>query len=255
MDVAVFRLSKRHKRAGEVIRHPLPDGYIEVKAGPDGMASVWDYDIVLMMISALTDAMNRYREGTGERPGRIFRPYVSEILKFCRKGDGSRQAEEVEAALDRLKGTTIKIRRKRHLQGRGADLLVETDSLIGAYKILSRTETGKVCGLQIEAPDWIWQAITQRRRPEVLALHPDYFLIQSGIGRFLYRLARQAAGQSEAQWSFRKIYERSGSSGTFREFCRHLRKIICGDALPEYTLREVHGKTGPQLVIRHRQGL
>ena len=44
MDVAVFRLSKKDKRAGETIRYELTDGYVEVKAGSDGMASVWDYD-------------------------------------------------------------------------------------------------------------------------------------------------------------------------------------------------------------------
>jgi hypothetical protein len=108
MDVAVFRLSKREKRAGKVIRYDLPDGYVEVKAGPDGMASIWNYDIVLMLNSHLTDAMNRYCEGKEDKPGRTFRPHVGEILKFCRKGDGGRQIEEVERALDRLRGTTIK---------------------------------------------------------------------------------------------------------------------------------------------------
>ena len=34
MDVAVFRLSKRDKRAGEMIRYELPDGFVEVTAGP-----------------------------------------------------------------------------------------------------------------------------------------------------------------------------------------------------------------------------
>src|SRR5690606_27641488 len=62
MDVAVFRLSKKDKRAGELIRYDLPDGYVEVSAGAHGMASVWDYDIVLMLVSHLTEAMNRYRE-------------------------------------------------------------------------------------------------------------------------------------------------------------------------------------------------
>ena len=108
MDVAVFRLSKRDKRAGELIRHDLKDGYVEVSAGAHGMASVWDYDIVLMMVSHLNEAMNRYREGKGDKPGRVFRPHVSDILKFTRRGDGSRQVEEVEHALDRLRGTTIK---------------------------------------------------------------------------------------------------------------------------------------------------
>ncbi len=41
MDVAVFRLSKKDKRAGELVRYDLPDGYVEVSAGAHGMASVW----------------------------------------------------------------------------------------------------------------------------------------------------------------------------------------------------------------------
>lgn len=120
MDVAVFRLSKRDKRAGEIIRYELPDGHVEVKAGPDGMASVWDYDIVLMAISHLTEALNRFKSGRGEMPGRTFQPHVSEILKFCRKSDGGRQYEEIEAGLDRLKNTTLKIvRTKKSRGGRG----------------------------------------------------------------------------------------------------------------------------------------
>ena len=66
MDVAVYRLSKTNKRAGEIIRYELPDGYIEVKAGPDGMASIWDYDIVVMMTSHLNEAANRWREGKAD---------------------------------------------------------------------------------------------------------------------------------------------------------------------------------------------
>ena len=75
MDVAVFRLSKRDRRAGEVIRYELPDGHVEVSSGPAGMASVWDYDLVLMAVSHLTESMNRYREGKGDKPGRVFRPH------------------------------------------------------------------------------------------------------------------------------------------------------------------------------------
>ncbi len=113
MDVAVFRLSKKERRAGDVIRYDLPDGYVEVKSGPDGMASIWDYDIVLMLVSHLTEAVNAYRAGKGEKPSRTFRPHITDILRFCRKGHGGRQAEEIERALDRLRGTTIKSVRER----------------------------------------------------------------------------------------------------------------------------------------------
>jgi plasmid replication initiation protein len=254
MDVAVFRLSKKNKRAGEVIRYDLPDGYVEVKAGPDGMASIWDYDIVLMLASHLTEAMNRYRERKGEKPGRTFCPYTSDILKFCRKGDGGRQVDEVEGALDRLKGTTIKSVRKRlAANGRRTLREVEAEGLLGSYKVLSYTDNGKIAGLEIEAPRWLYREIAEGKRPDVLTVHPDYFLIDPGIGRFVYRLARRAAGKDHATWAFQTIYERSGSAGTFKEFCRILRKIIDTNDLPEYSLREEAGQAGPMLVMSYRE--
>ena len=255
MDVAVFRLSKTDKRAGEVIRYELPDGYVEVKAGPDGMASVWDYDIVLMMVSHLTEAMNRYRDGKADKPGKTFRPHVSDILKFARRGDGSRQVEEVERALDRLKGTTIKTVRERTGANGRKMREVEAEGLINRYSVLSRTDSDRVSAVEIEAPQWIYQEIVGGKQPDVLTVHPDYFLIDPGIGRFVYRLARRAAGKGAAKWSFQTIYERSGSTGTFKEFCRILRKIIAANDLPEYDLREETGQSGPQLIMTSRDSL
>lgn len=255
MDVAVYRLSKTKKRAGEIIRYELPDGYIEVKAGPDGMASVWDYDIVVMMTSHLTEATNRYRDGRGDKPGRTFKPHVSDILKFARRGDGSRQVEEVEAALDRLKGTTVKnVRGYTEADGRKVRE-AGADGLISSYKVLSRTDTGRISEVEIEAPQWIYDRIVEEKQPDVLTVHPDYFLIDPGIGRFVYRLARRAAGKRAAKWSFQTIYERSGSTGTFKKFCQNLRKIITRNDLPEYDLREEEGQSGSQLVMTHRDSL
>ena len=250
MDVAVFRLGKKDKRAGELIRYELSDGFVEVTAGPYGMASVWDYDIVLMMVSHLTEAMNRYRDGKGEKPGRTFKPNVSDILKFARRGDGSRQVDEVAAALDRLKGTTVKSKR-----GNGKDQETASDGLINNYTILSKTDTGRISSVEIEAPKWIHKQIVEGRQPDVLTVHPDYFLITLGIGRFIYRLARRAAGKSHAQWSFRKLYERSGSTGDMKKFTYTLREMVAANDLPEYTLAERVGKVGPLLVMAHRDAL
>ncbi|WP_343315424.1 replication initiator protein A [Brucella sp. BE17] len=253
MDVAPFRLSKRDKRAGEVIRHELPDGYVEVKSGPDGMASVWDYDIVLMTISHLTEAVNRWRDCKGEKPSRTFTPHVSDILKFARRGDGSRQVEELEAALDRLKGTTIKTVRDRQTSDGKTMREVEAEGLISSYRVVSRTDTKKLSIVEIEAPKWIYREIVEGKSPDVLTVHPDYFLIDPGIGRFLYRLARRAAGRRNAKWSFRTLYARSGSTGKFKDFSRHLRKVIAANDLPEYLLREEPGKSGPQVVMIYRE--
>jgi plasmid replication initiation protein len=249
MDVAVYRLSKKEKRVGEMIHYDLPDGYVEVSAGAHGMASVWDYDIVLMMVSHLTEAMNRYRKGKGEKPGRMFRPHVSDILKFAHRGDGSRQVEEVEAALDRLRGTTIKTVREK-----GKLHTTEAEGLIARYRVLSRTDTKRISSVEIEVPEWVFRevAVADGNRPGVLTVHPDYFLIKQGIGRYLYRLARRAAGCTEAKWNFATIYERSGSTGTLKKFTEKLQKIIAANDLPEYDLRKEYGQSGPQLVMTHR---
>src|SRR5690606_34742896 len=145
----------------------------------------------------------------------------------CRKGDGGRQIEEVERALDRLRGTTIKSVRERPAIGSKRGLReIKTEGLIGDYTVLSYTDTGKIAAVEIEIPKWLHREVTEGKRPDVLTVHPDYFLIDPGIGRFIYRLARRAAGKSVAKWSFQLIYERSGSTGTFKKFTFTLRKLI-----------------------------
>ena len=250
MDVAVFRLSKRDKRAGEIIRHEMADGYVEVMAGPVGMASVWDYDIVLMAISLLTEATNRYKRGIAEKPGRAFRPHISDILKFCRRSDGGRQYEELEAALDRLKNTTVKVVRTK--RGRNGRMMREAqaEGLISDYKTVSYADNGRLARVEIELPRWIYNEIVETDRPEVLTVHPSYFLMDHGIGRFLYRLARQAAGKGEAVWAFRTLYERSGSTGTLKKFTENLRRLIGLNDLPEYELEERAGQDGSLLAMK-----
>ncbi len=252
MDVAVFRLSKRDKRAGATIHHELSDGYVEVKAGPDGMASIWDYDIVLMAISHLAEAAKSFRSGRGEKPGRVFRPLISDVLKFCRRSDGGRQYEEIEAALDRLKNTTLKFVRTR--PGKGGRIVREADAegLISNYRTISYAETGRLMSVEIELPTWIYREVVDAKNPEVLTIDPAFFLIDSGVGRFLYRLARRAAGRASAKWSFETVYGRSGSTGTLKKFTHSLRQIIAANDLPEYVLSEEIGVSGPQLVMTHR---
>ena len=251
MDVAVYRLSKTHTRAGDIIRYDLPDGHVQVSAGPAGMATVWDYDLVLMAVSHLTEAMNRYREGKGEKPGRVFRPHVAEILKFCRRSDGGNQKDELVATFLRLNTTHIAMQRTKKVRNGKTVTVSEGEALISRYKI-STNQLGKPEHIEIELAEWMYREVVGGENPKVLTVHPDYFLIDKGIGRFVYRLARRAAGRSQAKWAFRTIYEHSGSSGTFKEFSRGLRSIIQADDLPEYALAEESGQTGPNLSMTYR---
>lgn len=252
MDVAVFRLSKKDKRVNETIRYERVDGYVEVVSGEAGMASVWDYDIVLMAISHLNDAMNLYKQGRGEKPSRIFRPHVSEILKFCRRSDGGRQYEEIEGALKRLSTTFVEVVTTTQAKGKRATRTAKGVGLINSYETVSYADNGRLTSVSIEIPQWLYNEVVEVKSPAVLTVHPEYFLIEPGIGRFLYRLARRAAGKGRAKWSFQTIYERSGSTGTFKKFTFTLRGLITANDLPEYILGEEKGLSGPQLVMMHR---
>lgn len=252
MDVAVFRLSKKDRRANALIRYELPDGHVEVSSGVYGMASVWDYDIVLMAISHLTESMNRYRDGKGEKPSQTFRPHIGDLLKFCRRDNGGRQKDAIVDALQRLSTTHVSLERTTKSRGNKMVTITEGESLIGPFKAITNTATGKVEFVEIKVADWMYREVTEGATPDVLTVHPDYFLIEPGLGRFIYRLARRAAGRSSATWGFETLYARSGSTGKLKEFSRMLRAIIAADDLPEYTLKEVSGQMGPLLTMTHR---
>lgn len=66
--------------------------------------------------------------------------------------------------------------------------------------MLSYTENGKIASVEIEAPKWLYREITEGKRPDVLTVHPDYFLIDPGIGRFV--LAWPGKRQAESQVGF-----------------------------------------------------
>ncbi|MBS1079027.1 replication initiator protein A [Gluconobacter kondonii] len=251
MDVAVFRLSKRDRRAGEVIHYELSDGHVTVSGGAAGMASVWDYDLVLMAVSHLTEQMNRFREGKAERPSRIFRPHVADVLRFCRRSDGGKQKNDLVETCIRLNTTHVAVQRIKKNSNGKTITVDEGEPLISRYKII-KSDTGKPEYIEIELADWMHREITDGKNPEVLTVHPDYFLIDPGIGRFVYRLARRAAGKTEAKWSFQTIYDRSGSSGTLKKFTENLRKIINSNNLPEYSIDEELGNSGPLLVMTYR---
>lgn len=164
MDVAVYRLSKKYRRAGETIHYTLPDGHVTVSAGPAGMASVWDYDLILMSVSHLTEAMNRYREGKGEKPGRVFRPHVSAVLKFCRRVDGGQQKDDLVETCIRLNTTHVAIQRTRKAKNGSIVTVSEGEALISRYKVI-KSDTGKLEYIEIELADWMYREIVEGKNP------------------------------------------------------------------------------------------
>jgi plasmid replication initiation protein len=256
MDVAPFALGK-NVRTG-VITYELKDSLITVEGGAEvGLATVFDYDIFLNMVSYLAEEVRRFRidESKGLRPSlppKVYRPSAAHILKFCRRRSGGRQYEEIEDALRRLAKTSITI---TNLAG-GKRRQVDTRALIGEFTVISKTNTGKVDQIEIRVPDWVYLSVVRADKVlPLLTLNPDYFLISSGLGRFIYRLARKAAGRNEARYTARELHKRSGSPQEFRFFLRDLKEFVTRTQafpMPDYDLVLGQGKDGLVLLMTRR---
>ncbi|MCJ2106632.1 replication initiator protein A [Methylobacterium sp. E-041] len=258
MDVAPFSLGKA-KRGGE-IRYELKDCIITIDGSASaGLATVFDYDIFLHMVTSLAEEARRYRleQEKGLRtdlPARVYRPSTSHILKFCRRSSGGKQYKDLEAALDRLQGTRIKI---VNLTG-GSRREVVTMPLIQTFKVISKTTTGNIDLVEIGIPDWVYNGVVREKgNPQILTLNPEYFLITQGIGRFIYRLARRAAGKSgTARYGMKELHKRSGSTQGLPQFSFQVRQFVVSTRMfpfPDYDLELTTGKREEILIMRERK--
>lgn len=257
MDVAPFSLGKT-KRGG-VIRYELKDCLITVDGSASaGLATVFDYDIFLHMVSSLAEAMREYqiKQGKGlrpELPARVYRPSAAHILRFCQRASGGKQYKDLESALDRLQGTRIKI--VNLSDGKRREVVAMP--LIQTFKIISKTASGNIDVVEIGVPDWVYNGVVrQRGAPQILTLNPQYFLITQGIGRYIYRLARKAAGKGEARYSLSEVHKRSGSLQALPQFAQKVRQFVAQTQMfpfPDYELVLISGKREEILVMRARQ--
>ena len=258
MDVAPFSLGKA-KRGGE-IRYELKDCIITIDGSASaGLATVFDYDIFLHMVTSLAEEARRYRlnQDKGLRtdaPARVYRPNSSHILKFCRRSSGGKQYKDLEAALDRLQGTRIKI---LNLTG-GSRREVVAMPLIQTFKVISKTTTGNIDQVEIGIPDWVYNGVVREKgNPQILTLNPEYFLITQGIGRFIYRLARRAAGKTgTARYGLKELHKRSGSLQGLPQFAFQVRQFVSNTRVfpfPDYELEIVEGKREDIVIMRERK--
>lgn len=256
MDIAPFSLSKVTREG--VIRYELKDAVVTVEGGAEvGLATAYDYDIFIHMVSNLAAAMRDYRlaERQGHRrtlPPKTFRPTAAEILKFCRREQGGKQYVDLEKALDRLAATRIRI---TNLTG-GGRRAHQNFPLIGNFRVLSRTQQDKIDQIEINVPDWVYDGVVKPDdKPSILTLNPDYFLIARPLAKFIYRLARKAAGQGEATYGIETVHHRSGSEMPIRKFRAQLEQLVEAsktDPLPDYDLEIIMRNGTKQLKMVNR---
>lgn len=252
IDIAPFGLAKSPRF--DSIKYELKNANVTITGSNEyGIATIYDYDIVLYMVSYLAHQMELIKqkakkgESASFLPPRTFRPNIAAMLKFCRRQKGGKQAKELEKALLRLKFTGIVIQTTDENYRRTG-----TFSYIQDFAVISRTKTDSIADMSIEIPRWIYDGIVRPTKPSILTLDNDYFLLKEGIHRFLHRFARKTAGTTKSITSVQTIYRHSGSKNTLTYFTRDLKnavKKLEKDPLPDYKIELESKGRGKNFII------
>jgi len=207
-----------------------------------GRATQHDKDLLIYVVSQITEALNRGREDAANRTVR-FRVY--DYLVSTNKRVGGKEYQRLQEALERLRGTSI----KTNIQT-GGERVKEGFGIVDSWKIIEKApDDDRMIGVEVTLSKWLFNAVQAR---EVLTISNAYFRLRKPLERRLYELARKHCGhQSEFKITVELLCEKCGSQGTIREFRRMLKEIVEDDLLPDYTL--VPDWTKGMVVIQNRK--
>ena len=205
------------------------DGSREVTVTPSvqGRATQFDKDVLIYVVSQMTEALNRERPDAKNRTVRFT---VYDYLISTNKPTGGKEYQRIELALERLRGTSIKTNIKT-----GGQRVKEGFGLINRWKIVEKSPTDeRMIAVEVELSEWLFNAVQSH---EVLTLHPNYFRLRKPLERRLYELARKHCGH-QSSWAIglALLQEKAGSKGTLRKFRQMVREISDADMLPDYRL-------------------
>ena len=227
MEAPIFTLATKPDLS--IWRWESKDGSRQVTVTPSvqGRATQFDKDVLIYVVSQMTEALNRERS---DAKNRIVRFTVYDYLVSTNKPTGGKEYARIELAMERLRGTSIKTNIKT-----GGQRVKEGFGLINRWKIVEKSpDDERMIAVEVELSEWLFNAVQAH---EVLTIHPNYFRLRKPLERRLYELARKHCGH-QTTWSIglALLQEKAGSKGILREFQRMLREIIEGDTLPDYRM-------------------
>ena len=222
MEHPMFSLSKTPDLNIRVYEHN--GNSITITPSANGLATIWDKDVLLFAISTLIEAQNR-----GIPTSRNVRLRAHDLLVYCNRGVDGAKYDGLVRALERLVGTRIKTDittgQKRTRRGFG---------LIESWSIVERTSSNRMACIELTLSEWLYNAVVAT---EVLTLSRDYFRLRKGLERRLYELARKHCGlQAKFAIGLDTLLKKSGAMCSLKEFRRQIKDVVTSNALPDYSL-------------------
>jgi plasmid replication initiation protein len=227
MEVPIFTLATKPDLT--VWHWESKDGNRSITVTPSvqGRATQFDKDVLIYIVSQMTEALNRNRI---DAKNRVVRFTAYDYLVSTNKPTGGKEYERLEIAMERLRGTSIKTNIKT-----GGQRVKEGFGLIERWKIIERSpDDEQMIAIEVTLSEWLFNAVQAH---EVLTINRDYFRLRKPLERRLYELARKHTGH-QAEWKIglELLHEKCGSKSELKEFRRMIVMIIESDTLPDYRI-------------------
>lgn len=199
---------------------------VTVRGNSLGLATVFDKDIWIYAISKLQQAIFENKPISRTI---AFTPY--EFFMTTNRAMSGRAYDDLEKALERLKGTII----KTNIIYSEDKQDIEIFGLIEKGRILKEKKGKLDIGMvEVTLPEWLFQAIT---KTQILKISPDYFRIRKAIDRRLYEIARKHCGyQNSFTISLELLHMKTGSSGKIEKFRFNMKQLSKINDLPDYSV-------------------
>lgn len=213
----------------KVRRYEHGSQFIEIKPSHEGIATIFDRDILIYCISQLMVARNENKPYS-----QTVRFKAIDLMKATNRMTSGSGYKGLKAALERLSGTRI----NTNITSGDVEIF-ETFGMIESAKIVRETRDGRMQEVEIKLSDWVFNAIESR---DVLTLSREYFRLRKPIERRIYEIARKHCGQKNS-WviNLSLLHKKCGSHASIREFRRVMNKVIATDIehnhIPDYAVR------------------
>jgi len=234
MAVPFLSLSKRPRfEPIEYENANTGDRILVAGAKPFGIATIWDFDIMIWLFGQIMNEINRSRT-----PSRHLAFHAYDCLRGIQRTTSGTDYDRLEAALRRLQSTTI------HTNIDNASPFSDSVGWLDEVHI-QRDKTGRAQHIELTLSKWIYAKVTDPQR--ILTLHKNYFLLTSGVAKQLYRIARKMAGHRSFKISMPELAKRAGAED-YKHFCEQVRAVAAlnndrEQSFPEYrVLIERRGK-------------
>ena len=225
MEAPIFTLSTKPDISTWNWKSKDGNRSIEVYPSIKGRATQFDKDVLIFVVSQMTEALNRKREDAQNRTVRFV---VYDYLVSTNKATDGREYKRLEPALERLAGTRIKTDIKT-----GRERVKEGFGIIDSWSIVDRSKDDeRMIAIEVTLSKWLFNAVQAH---EVLTIHKDYFRLRKPLERRLYELARKHCGQ-QSSWKIgiELLREKCGAHSHLRAFKSQVIAIARSGTLPEY---------------------